>query len=231
MAQRDQVGRALRRHDSGDACDAERVALWQRLVCAAAARPPPTPRPGRVAVAVRTETSLAETSTIRAAPDSSRWVKPPAPAALIAGAARASARSPPRRRRPRSTSSGTTMSALDAASEAIRCEPAPPIGRTVYAPCSTESQAAQVGAAPGRRPQRLGDPSPDDRPHDRLDTEHPPQAPAGRRPRTTRTRSPGCPAGRRTGSGPARSCRIPAACRAASPPGRTAPCRPGSAPP
>ena len=79
MAQRDQVGRPLRARDPGDAGHRERVPLGQ-----AVARRRDDDLPAKcvrlpVATAVRAVTALAETSTIRAAPSESTWVRRGAP--------------------------------------------------------------------------------------------------------------------------------------------------------
>ena len=87
VAQRDEVGRALGRLDAGDARDGQGVTLGHAGTAQQRddlGRDQST-RPD--AVAVRTETSLPETSTIRAAPRSSRWVN-----SLMASATRRAAR-------------------------------------------------------------------------------------------------------------------------------------------
>ena len=76
VAERDQVGRALGRLDAGDPGHRDRVTLGHPAGRAAAAPPRPRRAPARSRSRVRAVTSLPDTSTMRAAPDSSTWVKP-----------------------------------------------------------------------------------------------------------------------------------------------------------
>ena len=76
MAERDQVGGPLGGHDAGDLGDGAHVAL---LACAGRAPAPASAAssaPGPSATASRAVAGLAETSTIRARPSASRWVRP-----------------------------------------------------------------------------------------------------------------------------------------------------------
>ena len=117
-----------------------RLAAWMPAIRATASASPFGTPPSRsrattagetstrpVAVAVRTVTSLPETSTIRAAPDSSTWVS-----RVLAHDSRRSSTmtstGPPAGTSV--TSSGTTSSALACARPRTRCEPGPPTGRT-----------------------------------------------------------------------------------------------------
>ena len=90
-----------------------------------------------VAVAVRAVTSLAETSTIRAAPDSSTCVSrawsEPCGGFPVPSTSEVPVQHEHLHLRPgsiRVTSSGTTISALASARSPTRCEPCPPTGAT-----------------------------------------------------------------------------------------------------
>ncbi len=83
MAQRDELARSLRAHDSRHFGHRQHVAFGDRLFGDQIVRFAPTCAPAPSATAVRSLSGLSPTSTIRARPASSRWLNftapPPAP--------------------------------------------------------------------------------------------------------------------------------------------------------
>ena len=156
VAQRNQVGRALRGHDPGDPGDTERVALRHAVAAQQRHDLGRDRAPGRLATASRAVTSLAETSTIRAAPDSSTWVSQ-----LAVGRGRrrirSSDRAPGRRRSlPASTDvvvSGTTIRR----STARGCRSGASRARRPGVTCAPRAVTSKCAAHELLRPARRGE--------------------------------------------------------------------------
>ena len=128
VAQRDQRRRLLGAHDPGEPGDGERVALGHAGAAQQATTSAETStRPA--ATASRAVTSLPDTSTIRAAPDSSTWVSrsigPPSELLVERQHGHLS-----RRRRPRSRPRAPRSARRTSARSPIMCEPWPPTGVT-----------------------------------------------------------------------------------------------------
>ena len=144
------------------------------------------------AVAVRAVTSLPDTSTIRAAPDSSTWVSRP-DGSDIRTPRRASGPGPARRPATDVTSSGTTTSALDDARSPIRWEPCPPTGVHATAVVVRRLRAHELPAT-RRRADRVGEPGRHRRAGSTASAPSACAAPGARTAGRRCTTRPGCPA-------------------------------------